>query len=125
MSVIICSNNVNGIRDFVKRQKIFNHFKNKSVDILCLQETYSNSSDEKFWESEWGNQILVSHGTNNSKGVCILFRKNFEYQINNVIKDLDGHYIICVMKINERNIVLTNVYGPKTDTPQFYEIVFD
>lgn len=82
MAVVICSHNVNGIREFVKRRKIFNLFKQKTADIVCLQETHSNLNDEKFWESEWGNQIIFNHGTNNSKGVAILFRKNFDYQIN-------------------------------------------
>lgn len=43
----------------------------------------------------------------------------------NVIKDLDGRYIICVLNINDRHIVLTNLYGPNSDSPHFYELVFD
>lgn len=68
MSVKIISHNVNGIRDFVKRRKLFNSYKNRSADIICLQEIFSNHRDEKFWSSEWGNQIIFSHGTNNSCG---------------------------------------------------------
>ena len=37
-----------------------------------LQETYSDVNDELIRQSEWGGKILFSHGTDHSKGVCIV-----------------------------------------------------
>lgn len=120
MVIKIFSQNVNGIRDFVKRRKIFSYFKQKSVDILCLQETHSSPQDEKFWKNEWKGHALFSHGKSNSKGVAIFFRDNLDYQILNVCKDIDGRYIVCHLKINGKEIVLNCIYGPNVDSPEFF-----
>ena len=45
----------------------------------------------------------------------ILFNLNFEYKIENVIKDNDGRFLICTVVINQENIVLANCYGLKSD----------
>ena len=41
--------------------------------FVFLQETHSLVSDENQWQTEWGSDIIFSHGSNNSRGVAILF----------------------------------------------------
>lgn len=120
MGIKIYSQNVNGIRDFVKRRKIFTYFKQKQVDILCLQETHSVVEDEKFWKNEWKGHVLFSHGQANSKGVAIFFRNNLDYEIVNVCKDINGRYIVCHLRINGKEVILCSLYGPNNDAPEFF-----
>lgn len=107
-----------------KGEKFFNYFKQKNVDILCLQETHSVSSDERFWSSEWGGRIIFAHGTNNSRGVAMLIAKHVEYDMVEVIKDIHGRYMLAQIKIAGRDIVISCIYGPNNDDPQFYTQVF-
>ena len=68
----IISLNVRGIRDQTKRRSILTYLKEQKANFYFLQETYSDVNDELIWQSEWGGKILFSHGTDHSKGVCIL-----------------------------------------------------
>lgn len=123
MGLKIFSQNVNGMREFVNRRKIFGYFKQKSADILCLQETHSTLKDEKFWSNEWRGQVIFSHGTNNSRGVAVFFRKDLDYQILRVVKDAQGRFLIISLMVQDRNILLCNLYGPNYDDPSFYATV--
>ena len=69
MVLNIVSLNVRGIRDAEKRCSIFNFYRNK-CNILCLQETHSTLADEAMWRSEWGANIMFSHGESNARGTC-------------------------------------------------------
>lgn len=110
MSLKVYSQNVRGMRDFIKRRKVFTYFKKKNCNILCLQETFSDPTDEKYWRSEWGSKILFSHGERNSKGVAILFSHEIDVEILDVSKDCQGRFLICTIKKGSRIFVISNVY---------------
>ena len=59
-------------------------------------------------------------GTNRAKGVSILFSRNLDYEIHNVITDELGRYIILYCTIQRRKILLANVYAPNTDDSSFF-----
>ena len=83
----IISLTVRGIRDQTKRRSIFAYLKDQKANFYFLQETYSDANDELLWQSEWGGKTIFSHGTHDSKGVCILFdpaaKFNEEYNFSN------------------------------------------
>lgn len=91
---------------------------------MCLQETYSVLSDERFWQSEWGGNILFSHGERHSRGVAICFGKNFMGEVTDVCRDHEGRYIICTVKYNEKDFIISNTYAPNNDSPQFFIDLF-
>ena len=64
--------NVNGIRNTMKRRKIFHDLHQRQYNVICLQETHSQPQDESIWRSEYGGQVYFSHGTHDSRGVMIL-----------------------------------------------------
>ena len=78
----ILSLNVRGIRDQIKRRSIFSFLKGFKANIYFLQETYSDLKDEIIWKNEWGGEIFFSHGTNHSKGVCILINPTIHCQVD-------------------------------------------
>ena len=45
----------------------------------------------------------------------ILFNSNFDYEIEDYIKDNDGRFLICILKVNNEKILLVNYYGLNSD----------
>ena len=82
--------NVRGIRDRSKREKMFNWFRSKSIDIIYLQETYSTPDIEKKWQLEWGGKCIFSHGTSHSKGVLVLINSKLDIEISDTCADING-----------------------------------
>ena len=85
----IFSLNTRGLRDVKKRREIFRWLKRyykADQGFVMLQETHSIEKDEEIWKKEWGAEIVFSHGSNDSKGVAILFPKNFKSENINAMR---------------------------------------
>ena len=105
--------NVRGLKNVKKRRSIFTYLKDQNCHLYFLQETYSEPKDEIVWRSEWGGEILYSHGTNRKKGVCILKSPQFnEFQIEYSCSDSEGRIILANININSAQISLCNIYAP-------------
>jgi exonuclease III len=117
----VISVNVQGLGNFQKRRDVFHYLRQKNHSIYFLQDTHFTNKEEKQIRAEWGYECYFASHTSQSRGVCILFNNNFDFKINNIIKDKNGNFIILVMKTMDKNIVLVNLYGPNNDDPQFYE----
>ena len=108
----VIGQNVNGLSNTKKRDKIFMRLKSKA-DIIFLQETHTTSSAEKKFENNFSNfEFIFSHGTSNSRGVMILLNSTLEYEIHNTIKDPMGRYIFAHVTIQGHKCLLVNVYAP-------------
>ena len=117
--------NLRGLRNENKRRAMFNYLRRPKYDLICLQETHSNVGDEMLWKAEWGGQIIMSHGTQNSKGVAVLIQKNSRVRVNKITIHEDGHYVLVSLKVNDITMLLVNVYGPNTDEPQFFDEIIE
>jgi len=113
-SIRLTSFNVNGLRNDIKRNAIFNKLRPLS-HIVFLQETHSSKELENKWKTEWGSQIIFSHGISNSKGVAILFPKNLDYEIKDKTTDSEGRLLILKILLNEKHYNLCNIYAPTMD----------
>lgn len=102
--------NVRGLRDSIKRKATFLFLKNEKAHCYLIQETHSNNTDEKFWSNQWGDKMYFSHGTNRSAGVAILLQ-NFPGKVIATKNDTLGHWLLCIIEINERILILGNIYG--------------
>ena len=118
--ITIISLNVKGLQSDQKRRDIFNYLRNKKSSIIFLQETHSSEKDEKRWTAEWGHKCFFSHGNTNSAGVMILFQNNFEYSVNNIIRDKSGRYIVMDITVEHYHLSIVNLYGPNSDSPLFF-----
>ena len=116
----VVSYNVNGLGDDRKRRKIFNYMKKHTSgkSIVFLQETHSTQKVEKLFEYQWRGKMLFSHGTSSSKGVCICFRYDLDYNISEFISDKNGRFIIVRMEIQGKPYVLINCYAPNSEKGQ-------
>ena len=117
--------NVNGIADKIKRREIFHYCHKLKFDIVLLQETHSMKSEEKWWRSQWGGQILFSHGTSSSCGVAILISRRLSVTIHNLYSDTQGRFIIVYATINSLKIAIASMYAPCADTPTYFQKFFE
>nr|BAC82624.1 pol-like protein [Ciona intestinalis] len=124
MTVNFATFNVAGLRNDKKRKTIFRYLQNKRYWILFLQETHCSREKQKLWEMEWQGEILWANGTNNSRGVAILFNKRLSYEVLNHAADPIGRWLMATIKINGTILTITNIYGPNRDEPQFFEDLF-
>lgn len=109
----LLSLNVNGLGDSFKRRSLFEWFKKCKQKLIFLQETHTCIDIESKWKSEWGNDdIYFSHGTTNSKGVAILFKRDFDYKLLEKIADVNGRYLVLRIEVDHSEFVLVNYYAP-------------
>ena len=120
-SLKITSRNVDGLRDENKRKKLFLLLKASQDEIFLLQETHCTSDIEKTWTDDWDGPILFSHGTSRKRGVAILIKRSCNLTPTNTIKDDVGRFIITQLPMLDHNITLVNIYGPKEDSPNFFQ----
>ena len=105
-----------GINNVIKRRAIFNYYRSRG-DILCLQETHSNSSVEEIWKNKWGGEAYYSHGNQNSRGLAIFC---IPYHVVKTMSDLDGRIVALELESiydPTKRFTLCNVYGPNKDRP--------
>ena len=124
MSVSLCSLNVRGLRESIKRRKLFLWIRKKNFDIYFLQETHSTKNDEKLWKNEWGGKAFFTYSSSNKAGCGYLINNKTNISINNTIRDGDGRFIILEVNINEESFTLVNLYCPNKDEPIFFTNVF-
>ena len=111
--------NVRGLRDCNKRRNIFCFLKDQRASFYFLQETFSDQSDESSWRHEWGGEIIFSHGTRHSKGVCILIDPSIKnYKVVYSHCDTFGRFILINLTINCLELSLCNVYAPNNHAEQ-------
>lgn len=89
--------NVRGLSNFKKRA-IFAWCRKQNANIIFLQETHSTGNNDKQWKAEWGNPLELAHGSSNSRGVAILFRKGFDCKIIKKVIDPNGRYVSLKFK---------------------------
>ena len=83
-----------------------------------MQETHA--SEDNSFKKEWGGELLHSFGTSKTGGVTMMFSKNLKVRIMSSKIDTKGRFICCLAEIEDRKILLVNVYAPNTDDPNFF-----
>ena len=121
----IISLNVRGMGTKEKRNTLFKYFRENKYDVICLQETHSTARVTDLWCMEWGSNIFFSHGSSNSRGVCILVNKRLNDSVVECINHDYGRYNI--VKLNWRSISMTicNVYGHNVDDESLFVEIFE
>ena len=77
-----------------------------------MQETYSSAQNIKSWEAEWGGKTIGGHGTNHSRGVMILFKPKLDVNIEQIISDKNGRYILAEVLVEGEKFVFLNICAP-------------
>ena len=75
----------------------------------------------QFGVQNGGGQILFSHGTSQARGAMILFKKDFQVKIIQHQTDEHGRVVTCLIETQDKQMCITNIYAPNTDSPSFFE----
>ena len=104
--------NVRGMRDKMKRSKIFSWIRSQKTDIACLQETYWTADLEKQITKEWRGHVFFCHGSNHARGVSILLRKNLPVEVVDVYCKGDGRVMALRLDYQSKCYLIVNIYAP-------------
>ena len=116
-SLKIGSLNINGGgRDRQKRALISEVATQKRVDVLFLQETHTTPADEIDWGLWWEGSCTLSHGTNLSAGVAVLFRKDANAKVLSSTEVVKGRLLIVKAEIEGSAFCFANIYAPNRGT---------
>jgi len=110
MDFKICSLNVRGLGERLKRRETFNWLRAKKFSIYLLQETHCSENTTATWSSEWGYKTLFSCCSGANGGVAIFFNNNFAFQLQRSYSDPKGRFIICDIKTSGRFFTLATIY---------------
>ena len=103
--------NINGGRDRQRRALVSELVNQKSLDIIFLQETHSDTGNEVDWGLWWRGQYFLSHGTNNSKGIAILFSPGVTVNVISHTEIVTGRVQMVRAEIGEVVFCFINVYA--------------
>ena len=109
-----------GLSNNLKRPETFRWLRMKKIGIFFLQEVHCTKEKERLWSSEWGFSAIISSVSSSSAGVCILFNKNFQFEIKKQFSDPDRRFILVDLKLENKTITLGNNYAPNDDNPNFF-----
>jgi len=119
--------NVNGLRDSGKRALLSEFFRLKDNNVIFLQETHSDPNNESELNLWWEGKSCLSHGTNISAGVAILFSANLDVNILSKVELEKGRLLIVKVEIHNQIFVFINIYAPNrgTDRAMLYRKLGD
>jgi len=86
----------------------------KETQVVFLQETHSNEENETDLGMWWGGDHVLSHGTNLSAGVAILFSPRCKVKVLYKSEVVKGRLLALRVEIKNRVFGLINVYAPTT-----------
>lgn len=110
--LILCSWNVRGLGDPVKKAAVLSMAKIYGASLLCVQETHlTNISIPHLGWGDFRSQFHSVY-TSFSRGVSILIKSGVEVNCMQSRIDESGRYIFLHCKIENRTYVLANVYIP-------------
>ena len=99
---------------------MLNWLKQNYQGISLLQETHSDALTENQWKKDYNGLIFFSHRTSSSRGVAILIPTDIgrDIKILSNVSDSNGRALILDCEIEDRPLVIINVYAPTKDDIQ-------
>ena len=104
--------NLNGARDKMKRLTLIDFINLKKINVMLIQETHSDKTNEVDWRREWNGQIFFSHKSSVSGGVAILFSKDSLLLSCHVQDIVEGRLLMIKAVFESHTMVFLNVYAP-------------
>ena len=108
----ISSANVNGLNEKNKRNTILTHFANSADDICFLQDLKADSKHKiDKWLRKWDGPSYLAC-KDSSSSVVMLFKKNADFQVQNISEDQEGRFLLINGKSGDKDVTLCNIYAP-------------
>ena len=117
--------NVRGLGEHKKHREVFNLLKVRKIHVALLQETHSCENFLNRWRTEWGGNIFCAHGTTLARGVAVLIQRNIKVNVLEVRRDEGGRWILIRLELNGERMLISSIYGPNRDDPEFFVNLFN
>ena len=85
--------NVNGLNTPTKRHRLAEWIQKQDPYICCLQETHFRPADTYRLKVRGWKKIFHANGNQKKARVATLISDKIDFQIHNVTRDKEGHYI--------------------------------
>ena len=119
----MCSWNVGGVHNPIKRKKILSSLKKEHVHIALLQETHPANEHLKL-KRDWVGQVFSSSFTSKSRGVAILIHKHLPLSDVQTVSDKSGRYVMIRGRLHGQLVSFLNIYFPPVHSNDFVSQVF-
>ena len=116
--------NVKGLKNPIKRSRVFTHLKRLNSDVVFLQETHLRNSDHAKLKCPWVADVFHSTFNSKSRGVAILVKRGIQFILDKSITDVNGRYLIVRGALCNTPVLLVNVYAPNFDDANFMQKLF-
>lgn len=116
--------NCRGLGKLKKVKQVMNRIKSMQSKIVFLQETHLMCNDDLKIRRRWRGSVFSAMFNSQSRGVTTLVHESIPLQVNKVIIDKFGRYLIMQGNLLKEQIILANIYAPNTDDPNFFQNVF-
>ena len=108
--------NCRGLADKIKRLDVFNYFRKKKFDIVCLQDIHIEQQNVDKIRTEWGSEAVLIR-LNLTRGVL-----QYYLIVRLILKLLKQKPTeIAHIETMEKIRTITNIYGPNSNSPEFYD----
>lgn len=108
----ICTWNVKGIHNPIKRKKVMSYIRKNKIGIALLQETHLDKQEHLKLKQGGYNQVFFSSFSSKSRGVAVLISKNIPLNVVKLIEDDRGRFVIINGTLFGNSISLFNIYFP-------------
>jgi exonuclease III len=110
--------NVNGLNSPIKRHRLTKWIKKEDPTICCLQETHLTDRNKRMLRMK-GWKIYQANGPWKQAGVAILISDKVDYKPTLIKWDKEGHSILIKEEIEQKKIIIINLYVPNVNTLNF------
>lgn len=101
-----------------------NRLKEMNSKIVFLQETHLLDEEIKRITRRWQGSVYTAAFSSRARGVMTLIHQSVPFQVENVVKDRWGRYLIIQGSLLAEKLNLINLYGPNVDDPKFFVNLF-
>lgn len=110
--------NVAELNNPLKGRRIW---REEHIDIVCRQEAILQNQEEKFLKEVFPGLVFHAPVPVKKGGVAIVIAKKFDWESENIIKYIDGHFIIIQGSICGVKWCFVGVYAPQTGKSAFFK----
>ncbi len=115
----IATINVRGLGNPQKRKTLFYWLNERKFDIIALQETFCTENNVTDITSDWnGTCCHTLSNSSHSRGVSILFHKDFDFKIINRISSDDGRKLLVNIEHEHQIYSIACLYAPNDVNPR-------
>ena len=117
--ISIITLNVNGLNSPIKRYRVEGWINKQDPTICCLQETHFSSKHKHRLRVKGWKTTLQANGKQKKAGGAILISDKVDFEIKQIMRDKERHYIMIKGTLHQEDISLLNIYAPNTGAPRY------